>query len=277
MGTTTMSAPMVLSQGSFLRTDSESFLQAAAAADFAAVDLWMAAIGSWKASRIEAEADALGIRIDSLCRGGDAVFSASAFDDSRRAIDTAAQLGARVLVVTAGPDRDATADAPARTTEALARLVPHAAQADVILALEPFHPMFIGERSFVVTLRAANDIIAPLDPAWVQLAIDAYHLWWDVELDSQLDRASGRIAAVHVSDWLVPTTELLRGRGVPGEGIIPLARFLASVARVGYQGPIEIEVLNDRFAAMSPFVAALELKNALAGLLAPSNALPLSA
>jgi sugar phosphate isomerase/epimerase len=47
-----------------------------------------------------------------------------------------------------------------------------------------------------------------------------------------------------VSDWLVPTTDLLAGRGMMGEGVIDLPRMRGLVDAAGYNGPIEVEVIN---------------------------------
>jgi sugar phosphate isomerase/epimerase len=51
-----------------------------------------------------------------------------------------------------------------------------------------------------------------------------------------------------VSDWLVPTTDLLAGRGLMGDGIIDLPRIRALVDGTGYDGPIEVEVINPALA-----------------------------
>ena len=53
-----------------------------------------------------------------------------------------------------------------------------------------------------------------------------------------------RIFGYHVADWLVPTTDRLQGRGMMGAGAIDLPRIRAAVERAGYDGPIEVEVIN---------------------------------
>jgi len=75
---------------------------------------------------------------------------------------------------------------------------------------------------------------------------------WQVpepELGIVLDRR-GRILGYHVSDWLVPTTNLLAGRGMMGEGAIDLPRLRELVDAAGYDGPIEAEVINPDLAAI---------------------------
>ena len=53
-----------------------------------------------------------------------------------------------------------------------------------------------------------------------------------------------------MSDWLVPTTDVLAGRGLMGDGIIDLPRIRALVEAAGYDGPIEVEVINPALAAV---------------------------
>lgn len=58
------------------------------------------------------------------------------------------------------------------------------------------------------------------------MAVDVYHVWWDPDLASQILRAGKRILAFHVSDWLVPTTDLVNDRGMPGDGVINIPSFV---------------------------------------------------
>ncbi len=47
-----------------------------------------------------------------------------------------------------------------------------------------------------------------------------------------------------MSDWLVPTPDMLLGRGVMGDGVIDIRRIRAAVEAAGYAGPIEVEIFN---------------------------------
>ncbi len=195
---------------------------------------------------------ACGLRASSLCRGG--FFPAPTeqerqqrLDDNRRAIDEAAALGADVLVLVCGPpvDRDLRA-ARQMVEDGIAAVLPYAAERAVRLAIEPLHPMYAADRSVVVTLRQANDMVERLDSPWVGVAVDAYHVWWDPEVEAQIARAAGRILGFHVSDWLVPPPDHLLGRGYMGDGVIDLPLLAARVARAGYSGPIEVEIFNQQ-------------------------------
>ena len=187
---------------------------------------------------------AAGLRVSSLCRGG-FFTAAGADDDNRRAVDEAAELGAPVLVLVCGPPVDGDLRAARATIAAgIERLLPHAAACGVRLGIEPLHPMMVGERSAIVTLGEAVDLALRFDADRVGVVIDAYHVWWDPALEREIARAAGRIVGFHVSDWLVPTPDLLQGRGMMGDGIIDLRRMRALVEDAGYDGPIEVEVIN---------------------------------
>jgi len=89
------------------------------------------------------------------------------------------------------------------------------------------------------------------------VVVDAYHVFWDPRLDDELAGAVGLIAGYHVSDWLVPTPDLLAGRGLMGDGIIDLVRIGGLVEAAGYDGPIEVEVINPALAEMPDLLAEI--------------------
>ena len=193
---------------------------------------------------------AAGLRVSSLCRGGffpaaDAAGIRAADDDNRRAVEEAAALGTDVLVLVCGPPVGRDVDgARAQILAGIERLVPHAEARGVRLAIEPLHPMQISERSAIVTLAEAIDLAERFDAHRVGVVVDAYHVWWDPRLYEEIARAGRRIFAYHVADWLVPTTDLLAGRGMMGDGVIELRRLRAAVEAAGYDGPIEVEVIS---------------------------------
>jgi sugar phosphate isomerase/epimerase len=197
-----------------------------------------------------------GLRVSSLCRGGffaamDRAGRAERDRDNRAAVDQAAELGTDVLVLVCGPAPDGDLEGARRQVlEGIERLVPHASEQGVRLGIEPLHPMMIAERSVVVTLAQALDMAERFDAAAVGVVVDAYHVWWDPELERQIDRAAGRILGYHVSDWLSPTPDVLAGRGMMGDGVIDLPRVRRLVEAAGYHGPIEVEVINPAMAEL---------------------------
>jgi sugar phosphate isomerase/epimerase len=104
--------------------------------------------------------------------------------------------------------------------------------------------MYAAERSVIVTLAHANDLAEQYSPSDVGVIVDVFHVWWDPDLDNQIARASGRIFGFHVSDWIVPTPDLLMARGMMGDGVIEIHRIRQAVEASGYTGPIEVEIFN---------------------------------
>jgi sugar phosphate isomerase/epimerase len=61
----------------------------------------------------------------------------------------------------------------------------------------------------------------------------------------QIERARGKIAGFHVSDWPVPLPGILMGRTMMGDGVIELRKLRHAVEAAGYDGPIEVEIFNE--------------------------------
>jgi sugar phosphate isomerase/epimerase len=208
------------------------------------------AVGLAEAARI---VHSNGLRVTGLCRGGmftagDAAERQAAIDDNRRALDEAAELGADCLVYVVGGLPTGSRDlAAARSivAEGLAAILPHARANGVPMALEPLHPMYAADRSCLTTLSSALDLCAELG-AGAGVAIDAYHVWWDPDLEAQIARAGreGRILAHHICDWLVPTTDLLLDRGMMGDGVIDLPKIRRWIEAAGFSGPQEVEIFS---------------------------------
>ncbi|WP_409342598.1 sugar phosphate isomerase/epimerase family protein [Paenibacillus sp. MBLB4367] len=243
-----------------ITTDKLTLAEAAdacARAEVSWIALWrhkVAEAGLAASKRIVRDA---GLHVSSLCRGG--MFPASTaaerqarIDDNRRAVDEAAELGAEVLVLVCGPapDRDI-AGARQMVEEGIAQLVPYAESCGIRLGIEPLHPMYAAERSVINTLAQASDIAERYRPDQVGVVVDVFHVWWDPELYRQISRAAGRILGFHVSDWIVPTPDLLMGRGMMGDGVIELRKIRHAVEAAGYKGPIEVEIFNKDIWAMA--------------------------
>ncbi|MFC7395095.1 sugar phosphate isomerase/epimerase family protein [Scopulibacillus cellulosilyticus] len=205
--------------------------------------------GLKESARIIREAN---LKVSSLCRGG--MFPAASkaerlkrIDENRRAIDEAAELGTDVLVLVCGaaPDRDIDG-ARAMVEEGIEALIPYAEQAGVKLGIEPLHPSFAADRSVIVSLGQANDIAERISSPQVGVVIDVYHVWWDPKLYEEIERSSGHILGFHVNDWCKDAGNPLTSRGMMGDGVIELKRIRHAVEDAGYNGPIEVEILNDK-------------------------------
>jgi sugar phosphate isomerase/epimerase len=214
-------------------------------------------IGAWRhklgsdAAKASAMIRSEGLGVSSLCRGG--WFSAPTVEerrkriaDNRAAIEEAAMIGAPVLVIVSGPANGQTLDdARATVLDGLMEVLPDAEKAGVVLGIEPLHPMYAAERSVVVTLKQANEIVERLASPAAGVVVDAFHVWWDPDVMDQIERARGKIVGFHVSDWPVPLPGILMGRAMMGDGVIELRRLREAVDAAGYDGPIEVEIFNE--------------------------------
>lgn len=194
----------------------------------------------------------------SLVRGGffasiDSEARAAALEENRKAIREAEALGLPLIVLVCGADPTQPLETSReQIIEALHILAPEAEAAGTRLAVEPLHPMYADTRSAVSTLGQANDICRVVNHPAVGVAVDVYHLWWDPNLEGEIDRcgANGGLAAFHVCDWKVPTTDMLLDRGLMGEGCIDIPRIRSRVEEAGFQGFIEVEIFSEQYWAL---------------------------
>jgi sugar phosphate isomerase/epimerase len=175
----------------------------------------------------------------------------AAIDDNLRAIDDAATLEAKCLVLVAGGLPKESKDLPGAremVRDGLGEILDHARSAGVPLAIEPLHPMYCADRACVNTLRQALDLcdeLAGKSGGGMGVAVDVYHVWWDPELKAQIERAGDkRLLAFHLCDWLVPTTDLLLDRGMMGDGVIDIPLIRSWMEAVGYRGMHEVEFFS---------------------------------
>ena len=82
---------------------------------------------------------------------------------------------------------------------------------------------------------------------WV--AVDVYHLWWDPDLKSGIDRCGQekRLFAFHICDWLTPTEDLLNDRGLMGDGCINIREIRGWVEAAGFNGFNEVEIFSNKW------------------------------
>jgi len=196
-----------------------------------------------------------GLSVVSLCRGG---FFASkelrgrlaAIDDNRRAIKEAFELGTKLIVLVCGADPSQTLeDSRKQIHDGIAAIEPDAKSAGIRLAIEPLHPMYADTRSAINTLASANDLAEALNSHWVGVAVDVYHVWWDPDLEKEIERCgrNKKLLAFHVCDWKSPTTDLLNDRGLMGEGCIHVRKIRSWVEAAGFNGFIEVEIFSTNY------------------------------
>ena len=232
-----------------------------ARAGLGAVGLWREPVAEYGLQAAATLVQEAGLRVSSLCRGGFLTPDEpdrwrQAIDDNRRAIEEAATLGTRELILVVGGLPEGSRDligARQRVAEAIEVLAPEAAAAGVRLALEALHPMFCSDRAVLSTLDQALEMASAHPPEQVGVVVDAYHIWWDPEVLAAIGRAQGRISSYQVSDWVVPLpADALLGRGMMGDGSIDLRSLRQATEAAGYDGDIEVEIFNQDLWAVDP-------------------------
>lgn len=195
-----------------------------------------------------------GLEIVSLVRGGffpalDSGHRSAAIADNRKAIDEAEALGCPMVVLVCGAEpRIGLEKSREQIKSGIDALLLYAEQAHVKLAIEPLHPMYADMRSAINTLEQANDMAEFFNSAYVGVAVDVYHLWWDPFLEREIKRCgkNENLMAFHICDWLNPTLDMLNDRGLMGEGVIDIKKIRRWVEATGFDGFNEVEIFSHK-------------------------------
>jgi sugar phosphate isomerase/epimerase len=206
-------------------------------------------IGAAEAARMLRDSP---LKVVSLVRSGffpslDATQRQAAIDDNLRAIDDAATIGAEMVVLVCGAvPRLPLEESRKQIADGIARILPHAAERRVKLAIEPLHPMYAADRSAINRLAEARKLCEALPSPWLGIAADVYHIWWDPDLETELQLAgkSKTLFAFHLCDWRVNTRDLLNDRALMGDGCIPLPHIRGIVKDAGFAGFNEVEIFS---------------------------------
>ena len=161
------------------------------------------------------------------------------------AIDAMRAVDAPVLVLTTGPAGPLEWDDAAHTLrEVLQPVIAAANVASVCVAIENTSPMRL-DLSFTTTLRDTVDLADQLD---ANVCVELNSCWAERGFGVTVADAITRIAHVQCSDALAGSLTT-PDRLVPGDGDIPLATRLGALARAGYAGAFEIEMVGPRIDA----------------------------
>ena len=231
----------------------EQVVDACAERGFGGIVFWRREIGA-RGHAIGARVQAAGMKVQGLCRAPFLVGALApptrekVMDDFHASIDMAAELGARSVTVVAGgiiPGTVGVCESLKRVEALVGEAAPYAAERAVMLALEPLHPVYGGDRSCLVTVRDAIDICKNINEPNVGVAVDVYHVWWDTSLGVELMRAGkDMILGYHVCDWLAEPRDVLLDRGMMGDGVADLKGIRRAVEEAGYDGFCEVEVFS---------------------------------
>lgn len=159
-----------------------------------------------------------------------------------RSLDIAGELGAEWVMTIAGPRRDLTwTEAAARLADDYGAALELAAERSLRLAIEPLHPLR-QDLSFLNGLADAVDLVRRVEHPAAGVVIDTWHTWWQRDFASTVAAAGDVMACIQVSDHKAVTTRTL-DRAVPGDGIVPWAEVLDAIAKSGFGGVIEFEIM----------------------------------
>jgi sugar phosphate isomerase/epimerase len=229
-----------------------------AAAGVAGITVWRQALEGTTPAAARKVIECNGLEVVSVARGGffpspTAAGRRAAIDENRRAVEECAGLGSPLLVLVCGacPEQSIATDL-GQIADGIAALLPEAEAAGVRLGIEPLHPMYAGTRSAIVKMKTANDVCDSVGSPWVGVTVDVYHLWWDPDLESEIERcaAAGRLFSFHICDWKTPLEDMLNDRGLMGEGIIDIRAIRSMVERNGFTGFNEVEIFSNRWWAV---------------------------
>ena len=222
------------------------------------ITVWRQALEGRDPAKVGQRIRNAGLEIVSLCRGG--FFPASSvverkerLDENRRAIEQASALGAPLIVLVPGAHpSQSLGTSREQIREGIEAILPLAEASNVRLGIEPLHPMYADTRSAINSMAMANNFCDQFDSPYLGVVVDVYHLWWEPALENEIRRcgASGNLFAFHVSDWRLPTEDLLNDRGLMGEGCIPIRKIRGWVEQSGFNGFIEVEIFSNRYWAI---------------------------
>ncbi len=238
----------------------EEVIEAVAQAGFGAIAPWRREVEGHDVNAIARRIREAGLEVTGYCRStyipaADHTGFAANIEANRRAIDDAAELGAKSFVMVVGGLPAGSKDigaARAQVAEGTALLLEHGRLSGVRIALEPLHPVYAADRSCLSLLSEALDLCeaveGPAQDPCLGVCLDVYHVWWDPHLAQEIARAgvAKRIFGFHVCDWLVPTEDVLNDRGMMGDGVIDVPGIRRLVEQAGYDGFVEVEIFSAR-------------------------------
>ena len=246
---------LAMNQATFRKRWSQAaFLEGCARHGIEWVSLWLDPDALAHVSELGRDLARLGLKVSGVHRLGPIDFSGAPDREAdlrtaAEVIGAAAELGAdHVFLFTGGLPVGATdLEGAGREVEAFAAQAGALCGAGgVRLAIEPLHPMLLGDRTLIASLKQAFALCRRLGAA-AGVVVDVHHVWWDPDLDPVIAEAGAedRLLGFHVNDWRNPTEHRLTDRGMVGDGIIPLRRIWQQMLGAGFSGPIEVEIFSE--------------------------------
>ncbi|OBF06541.1 xylose isomerase [Mycobacterium sp. ACS4054] len=157
-------------------------------------------------------------------------------------IDAAAAVGARTVYLLTGGRGDLTWDRAAeRFSEMVAPCVAHAKTAGVALAIENASSLY-ADIHLAHTLR---DTVTLAEMGGLSVCLDLFHCWAEGDFEAMVQQALPRTSLIQLSDYVLGD-RALPGRAVPGDGAIPIERFVTQALAGGYAHGFDLELIGPR-------------------------------
>ena len=219
------------------------------------ISVWRETIAGLDLVKVKKQMDDAGLKPVAHVRGG--FFTgktvgdrAAAQEQNRQCVAEAEALGLPMIVLVCGATPGQTpCENREQIRDGIAEMAGWAADAGVTLAIEPLHPIYAGDRSAIGTMKAANDLCEEIGASNLGVALDVYHVWWDLELEAQTKRCAdnGWLHGYHICDFKPDQDDMLLDRGVMGEGCAPLKKIDDMVKGHGFKGEVEIEIFSKKW------------------------------
>ena len=230
-----------------------------ARAEIGGISIWRETLAGQDLKKVRKHLADSGLTPVSLVRGG--FFTGKTLGDRHAAIATnlaalneAEVLGLPSIVLVCGATLgQSPAENLAQIEEGIRAIIPAAEAANIKLSIEPLHPMYAADRSAVASLRDANLLAQRINHPLVGIAIDTFHVWWEIDLETEIKTCAdnGHLFAFHICEFKPDFDHPLLDRGLPGEGVNATPRILEMIRKTHFTGLTEIEIFSRKYWAMN--------------------------
>ena len=255
----------------------EQKIEAAAAAGFSQIELWQQDVWQTegKAHQVkqwltESEMTLTDYQVLLDFDGASETHRQTKRQEALDILDTAVSVGAHTVLVPANTSADCQ---QSNIIADLRWLVDQAVQRELRIAYEA-----MSWSTFINTTPQAWTVVQEINSPALGLVIDAFHIFaLDRTADDLRDIPADKIFLVQLSDVSeIPPRDRLIGvarhsRLLPGDGVFPINTLLRRLSEINYQGPVGLEVFNERLKAQEPHQVARQAFAALNTILAQVN------
>lgn len=187
--------------------------------------------------------------------GMPAPFRQQAFDRAERKFDVMAELETDRILICSNCSPHSLGEQN-RIVDDFRELGERAAARNILIGYEA-----LAWGRHVYDHRQVWDIVKAVDHPAIGILLDSFHsLSRDIPNASLGDIDPAKIVFVQLADAPLLLMDLLfwsrHFRCMPGQGDLPVAGFVAELLKLGYDGPLSLEIFNDRFRAGSTALVA---------------------